>query len=65
MNETERPDRAIQIKTSHTVYIIEEMLKDWWKGTELNTCRLLPNPVCGGMVSGGCFILGGSVGGRG
>lgn len=33
--------------------------------TELNPCRLLPKPVCGGMASGGCFILGGSEGGRG
>lgn len=36
----------------------------------LHTCctsgvLVLPKPVCGGSGSGGCFILGGSVGGRG
>lgn len=33
--------------------------------SEFNTCRLIPKPVCGGMASGGCIIVGGSEGGRG
>lgn len=43
---------------------LHRFVQEPWISTVL-VFRFLPKPVCGGMASGGCFILGGSEGGRG